>query len=86
MRRIEPGTVVKHFKGSCYRVLAYARHTETNEIMVVYQALYGENEVFARPLDMFMGKVDKTKYPQANQEHRFETLKYGLQGYNQVIE
>lgn len=43
----------RHFKGNEYQVLAIAKHTETGEIMVVYQALYGEHEVWVRPAKMW---------------------------------
>ena len=55
-----------------YRIIAIAKHTETEEDYVVYQALYGDNGIFVRPLAMFMEKVDKEKYPDAKQEYRFE--------------
>ncbi len=64
----------KHFKGNNYRILAIAKHSETGEQMVVYKALYGEGEVFVRPLDMFMEPVDRAKYPDASQEYRFEKV------------
>lgn len=62
-----------------YYVEAIATHTETKEKLVIYKALYTNNElgvkkgdVFARPYDMFMSKVDKFKYPNVEQEYRFE--------------
>ena len=55
------GEVYKHFKGNLYEVLAIAKHTETMEDMVVYQEYDGEN-VYVRPLEMFMSKVDSEKY------------------------
>ena len=64
----------KHFKGNNYRILAIAKHSETGEQMVVYKALYGEGEVFVRPLDMFMEPIDRAKYPDASQEYRFEKV------------
>lgn len=66
------GECYRHFKGNRYQIIAIAKHTETEEDCVVYQALYGEKGIFVRPLDMFMGKVDKDKYPNAEQEYRFE--------------
>lgn len=66
------GECYRHFKGNRYQIIAIAKHTETEEDYVVYQALYGDNGIFVRPLAMFMEKVDKEKYPDAKQEYRFE--------------
>ena len=68
----KPGECYRHFKGNRYQVLAIAMHTETEEQLVVYEGLYGEHPVFARPLSMFCGKVDKQKFPDSCQEYRFE--------------
>lgn len=43
----------RHFKGNEYQVLAIAKHTETGEIVVVYQALYGEYGIWVRPAEMW---------------------------------
>ncbi|MGR0318164.1 DUF1653 domain-containing protein [Agromyces sp. ZXT2-3] len=54
---IEPG-VYEHYKGARYEVIALARHSETEEWVVVYRQLYGDHGVWVRPLDMFAEQVE----------------------------
>ena len=49
----------RHFKGKEYEVLCLARHSETDEQLVVYRALYGEGEVWVRPASMWNEEVER---------------------------
>ena len=58
MEELKPG-VYRHFKGKDYRLLYVARHSETEEEMVVYQALYGERGIWVRPAAMWNETVER---------------------------
>ena len=58
---IKPGKY-RHFKGMEYEVIGLARHSETEEPMVVYRALYGEGGLWVRPLSMWNEQVDRDDY------------------------
>lgn len=45
-----------------YRVFGVSYHSESQEPLVIYKALYGDNKMWARPLDMFMDEVEKDNY------------------------
>ena len=82
-RTLQKGDIVQHFKREfvaaaskeyLYRILAIAIHSETEERLVVYEALYPPYKVYARPYDLFMGEVDREKYPDVKQKYRFEKV------------
>ena len=67
MNRPEPYGIYKHYKGDLYMVEGIAVHSETDEQLVVYRALYGDAKLYCRPLTMWFDEVDKN-----GQKFRFE--------------
>ena len=61
------GRIYRHYKGDYYIVENFATHSETGEKMVIYKALYGNGEVYARPYDMFLEEIN---HP--TQKYRFQ--------------
>lgn len=72
MNKIVIKGIYKHFKGNYYMVEDIAINSEDDKEYVVYRALYEDAKLYIRPLDMFLSKVDKEKYPDCKQEYRFQ--------------
>lgn len=67
MREVKTNTIYRHFKGDYYLVEDIALHSETMEKMVVYRALYGDQQLYIRPYDMFLEEVNRN-----GKKYRFE--------------
>jgi hypothetical protein len=70
--KIKTGRIYRHFKGDYYIVIDTALNNEDERVYVIYRALYGDGQLFVRPLEDFTARVDRTKHPNATQEYKFE--------------
>jgi hypothetical protein len=57
MKELKIGGIYRHYKGNRYKVVGVAKHSETVEEMVVYEALYGEGGLWVRNKEMFLENV-----------------------------
>ena len=79
MREVKIGQTYRHFKGNIDKVIDIAFDSESNndderKKVVIYEALYGDHDHWARPYDMFNSEVDHEKYPDVKQKYRFEEI------------
>ena len=78
--QVQIGGVYRHFKGFIANVITIAAHTETGEMLVIYECTgtgngsNHKNGIYARPLEMFLSEVDREKYPDVKQKYRFELI------------
>ena len=72
MQELQNGRVYRHFKGDYYLVEGLAHDSESGVPCVIYRKLYGDGGLWVRPLEMFLSRVDREKYPEVRQEYRFQ--------------
>ncbi len=70
-RRLNTDRYFEHFKGGRYKLVGFGKDSETLEDVVIYQALYGDNQIWVRPHDIFFSKV---KLPDGTEVARFKEL------------
>lgn len=82
-RKVTPGSIWKHFKGTTAKVITVCKHSETGEELVVYECSGNEGKtnhkdgVYARPIDMFLSEVDHEKYPNVKTKYRLTKVSDG---------
>lgn len=74
MNKPQAGDKYKHFKGMVVEIIAIGKDSENLEEMVVYKH---NDEIWIRPINMFLSKVDKEKYLDIKQKYRFEKIENG---------
>lgn len=74
MIRPKENEIYRHFKGNLYQIVCLAEDSETGSEQVIYRALYAPYKIYSRELSMFMSEVDRKKYPDADQDYRFERM------------
>ena len=83
MNELKLKSIYRHFKGDLYFVEDVARHSENGEEYVIYRKLYGDCDLWIRPKSMFLSPVDREKYPDCQQEYRFQHIKLdSVAGHN----
>lgn len=70
-RRLNTDRYFEHFKGGKYKLIAFGKDSETLEDVVIYQALYGDNQIWVRPYDIFFSKVT---LPDGTEMERFKEI------------
>ena len=75
MRELKLNHIYHHFKGNNYIVVDVVKSADDpDKKLVIYQALYGDGEKWARELTEFLSEVDHEKYPDVKQKYRFEEI------------
>lgn len=73
-RTVEMNKIYRDFNGNLFKTLYMVRHSETLELMIVYQALYGNKIIYVTPYDIFISEVDHNEYPNVKQAYKFELV------------
>lgn len=66
------GEIYRHYRNGLYQILTVARHSQTRDKYVVYQALQGDFRTYVEPLALFTKEISHEKYPDVQQDYRFE--------------